>query len=457
MGYVYSLPTEMAFDTKGIFGYSFGPLNQKRLEIYYILSNKGHDTFMISKKITRTYYILSGNGNFTIEGHVYNVSVGMLVEVPPKVEYSYSGRMTLLAISNPRWFAGNDTHTRWNPDVVSGRLSAAPNSRSRLNRLISSRVLGKSPLNAYLRLNRYIWRKLPAQITELGFVRWYGTLLHRLVRMQNVRGQLLHTFFLRNRATLELIARVVARRRTTADVLKVAVLGCSAGAEAYSVAWKIRSTCPNMKLALRAVDISRRAVDLARGGVYSQATAQITGTDPFDRMTEAEIDELFDRRDDGLAIKPWLREGIKWDVCDVSKPEIVDLLGPQEIVVANNFLCHMDAPAAEACLRNIASLVGPNGYLFVSGIDIEVRTRVANDLGWLPLTELIEEIHQGDPRMATDWPWNYSALEPLNKRRRDWQLRYAAAFQLSAPSGGRAAEPREPAAVLGAAPLRALS
>lgn len=133
MGYVYSLPTEMAFDTKGIFGYSFGPLKQKRLEIYYILSNKGHDTFMISKKITRTYYIISGNGNFTIEGHVYNVSVGMLVEVPPKVEYSYSGRMTLLAISNPRWFAGNDTHTRWNPDVVSGRLSAAPNSRSRLN------------------------------------------------------------------------------------------------------------------------------------------------------------------------------------------------------------------------------------------------------------------------------------------------------------------------------------
>ena len=74
--------------------------------------------FMVSKKITRTYFVVSGRGYFTINNHRYDVSPGTLVEVPPKIEYCYSGKMTLIALSKPRWFSGNDRFTRWNPDVV---------------------------------------------------------------------------------------------------------------------------------------------------------------------------------------------------------------------------------------------------------------------------------------------------------------------------------------------------
>ena len=98
--------------------------------------------------------------------------------------------------------------------------------------------------------------------------------------------------------------------------------------------------------------------------------------------------------------------------------------------MASNFLCHMDEVSAEACLRNIARLVGPRGYLFVSGVDLDVRTKVADDLGWSPMQELLEEIYEGDPCMKTFWPWHYAGLEPLNKKRRDWKRRYAAAFQV---------------------------
>ena len=120
MPYTYSLPTSVSFTGKGLLGYSFGPLNQKDLEIYYIEVEKGHDTFMVSKRITRTYYVLSGSGYFVIDDKRYPVGAGVLVEVPPKVEYSYSGQMTLLGISIPRWFAGNDTFTKWN------RMCSAP-------------------------------------------------------------------------------------------------------------------------------------------------------------------------------------------------------------------------------------------------------------------------------------------------------------------------------------------
>jgi 2-polyprenyl-3-methyl-5-hydroxy-6-metoxy-1,4-benzoquinol methylase len=131
-------------------------------------------------------------------------------------------------------------------------------------------------------------------------------------------------------------------------------------------------------------------------------------------MTRAEMDELFDRDGDTLTVKPWIREVIKWHVGDVGEPDILDVLGPQDIVLANNFLCHMDNPEAERCLRNLARLVTPNGFLFVSGIKLHVRAKVAEHLGWQPVQESLEEI--------------------LNKSTPDWRLRYAAAFQLVSAS-----------------------
>jgi mannose-6-phosphate isomerase-like protein (cupin superfamily)/SAM-dependent methyltransferase len=414
----------------GLFGYTFGPLNQKDLEIYYIEVEKGHDTFMISKRITRTYYVLCGSGYFTIADRKYDVSPGMLVEVPPKVEYSYSGKMKLIAISKPRWFNGNDTHTRWNPDVVRRDYPGAADSASRLTRLVRLRIFRKSPIGAYLRLNQLLWNKLPVSFTALSPIRSYGNFLHMLARIHGVRAQALSTFFLRNRPELELIKRLV-ERRTRADTLRVAVLGCSTGAEVYSVAWRIRSARPDLKLILHAVDISKRAVEVGRCGVYRLVAPQVTNADIFERMTEAEIEELFDRDGTVLTVKSWIKEGINWHVGDVGESETLDALGPQDIVVANNFLCHMEAPMAERCLRNITRLVSPHGQLFVSGVDLDIRTKVAADLGWHPLEELLEEIHEGDPCMNALWPCHYGASEPMNKRRKDWRLRYASAFQLA--------------------------
>ncbi len=59
------------------------------------------------------------------------------------------------------------------------------------------------------------------------------------------------------------------------------------------------------------------------------------------------------------------------------------------MVVASNFLCHMAPADAEQYLGNITRLVSPGGYLFVSGVDLDVRTKVAFDLGWEPVRELM--------------------------------------------------------------------
>jgi hypothetical protein len=85
---------------------------------------------------------------------------------------------------------------------------------------------------------------------------------------------------------------------------------------------------------------------------------------------------------------------------------------------------------AERCLRNIVGLIKPGGYLFVSGVDLDVRTKVALELRWEPLEELMAEIHDGDPSVRADWPWHWWGLEPLNRKRHDWKIRYVGVFRI---------------------------
>ncbi len=115
--YQLNIPASPSFTGKGLTGYTFDGLKNRRLEILFADVEKGHDTFMISRKITRIYYVVEGNGFFTIDGEKLDVYSGMLLEVPPKVEYSYSGNMKLIIISNPPWHEGNDIFTKPNPDV----------------------------------------------------------------------------------------------------------------------------------------------------------------------------------------------------------------------------------------------------------------------------------------------------------------------------------------------------
>jgi chemotaxis methyl-accepting protein methylase len=429
MAYTFTLPQSTAFTGTGLEGYRFGPLRQKDIDVYYIESEKGHDTFMISKKVTRTYYVLSGGGYFTIGGERYQACPGMLIEVPPKIEYSYSGRMKLIAFSRPLGDKRNDTHTRWNPDVTCRREPVSlPGRESWSTRLVRLRIAGKSPVGAFLRLNKRLWASLP-QITSLDPISAYGRFVHALARKKDVRAQAFSTHFLRNRPELELIRRLVATKHS-GQRLRVAVLGCSTGAEVYSIVWTIRTARPDLELIVNAVDISRQAVEFARRGVYSLTTAQQETAAIFERTTKSEKETLFQIDGQTATVRAWLREGIHWSVGDVGEPATIEELGPQDVVVANNFLCHMVPHEAERCLRNIARLVVSGGYLFASGIDLDVRTKVATDLGWEPVQELLEEIHDGDPCLRAHWPWHYGGLEPLDKRRVDWRIRYAAAFRL---------------------------
>lgn len=222
----------------------------------------------------------------------------------------------------------------------------------------------------------------------------------------------------------------LAASKAKGSRLRISVLACSNGAEVYSILWTIRSARPDLKVMVDALDISEEIVEIAEAGIYSLEANDLVNSDVFARTAASEMNSMFDRENGRLRVKPWLKEGIRWRVGDAGDPTLVEHSGGQDIVVANKFLCHMAPADAEKCLRNLAGLVKPGGYLFVSGVDLDVRTRVARDLGWTPMGELIEEMHNGDSSVRGDWPWRYWGLEPLDRKREDWPVRYASVFQI---------------------------
>jgi SAM-dependent methyltransferase len=256
--------------------------------------------------------------------------------------------------------------------------------------------------------------------------------LHRLVKQRSERRQYHGTFFLRNRPELELM-RAIAGNSERGATLKIGVVACSNGAEVYSIVWAIRSARPDLKLVVHAVDISREVVKIARQGFYPLEMQQLIGSNIFERLTGEEIGQIFDREEGWMKVQPWLKDNIEWHVGDAGDRELALRLGALDIVVANKFLCHMNPPQAERCLHRVAQLVRPGGHLFVSGVDLDLRTSVALQLGWVPVKELIEEIHDGDPSVRRDWPWRYWGLEPLDRRKPHWGVRYASVFQLGKP------------------------
>lgn len=284
---------------------------------------------------------------------------------------------------------------------------------------LDARTLG---LQIFLKANALVWFRLPKPVLEAPPVQNYGVFLQRLVRKKSRREQNPRTYFLRNRPELELICKLASQAPQNATY-RIAVLACSMGAEAYTILSGIKQRRPDLNLKMQGLDISSEALAVAKEGVWDPNAFQL------ERLTPSEIEEFFDREGGKLRVKAWLRKGVEFQLADATQPAVISKLGPQDMVIANRFLCHMQPEVAETALRNIATLVAPRGYLVCSGVDVDVRTKVIRSLGWTPITERIEELHDGDHTLRDGFPWEYWALEPLDKSKPDWQLRYATVFQ----------------------------
>lgn len=107
MEYVKKRPSEPTFSQKGMDGFSY-ELNNKNVSIDLEKSYIGHEKYCTNTKSTHIFYVVSGSGKFKINNDIFNVEEGDIIEIPPKTEFVYSGKMDLLLVMNPSYNPDND-------------------------------------------------------------------------------------------------------------------------------------------------------------------------------------------------------------------------------------------------------------------------------------------------------------------------------------------------------------
>ena len=249
-----------------------------------------------------------------------------------------------------------------------------------------------------------------------------GDVVFRLICRYQEKQVALYTRFFRNHPLLDALTHLQLKGAGD-GVLRVAILGCSDGAEVYSVARTLRLAYPGVKVQCVGLDISEAAVLAAREGVWANDSKELEG------LPAQMLDIMFDRKDGALVIKESLREGVTFRVGDACDQRLLETLGPQGLVMANNFLVHLQDEVAEACIFNIEKLVVPGGVLVVWGVNLNIKTRAIKLLGLKPILGNLEDIYQADQAAIKAWPLKWWGLEPPDFTRSDWDVRYCTIFQ----------------------------
>jgi chemotaxis methyl-accepting protein methylase len=270
-----------------------------------------------------------------------------------------------------------------------------------------------------------VWQSFPLESRRRLPLRSVGKVIHTLSARFSNRQQSNSTWFLRNLPLLQTLCELILSHDPS-QPLRLCSVGCSTGAELYSLLWLLRKAKPNLDLLAIGVDQSPSVIERAQLGKYRREEPELRDLD------EELLGDIFDKTGSEWKIKNWIGQGTQWIVGDAASAELRARIGLQDIVLANNFLIHMQKPDAEACLTNLLQLIKDDGLLVARGIDLDVRQKIVRKFNLTPVAARVEEIHDANAERDAPhgWPWRYWSLEPIDKSRKNWIERYATIFRV---------------------------
>lgn len=211
--------------------------------------------------------------------------------------------------------------------------------------------------------------------------------------------------------------------------LKIAVIGCSNGAEPYSIASVLQNRQSELKFRLHAFDIDKDVIGKAQSGQYTREEVYNNSL-----ITASFVDKTFDIDGNRYSVKQAIKEAVHFDIADALDVNLRNVIGKWDIVYAQNFLFHLKHRIACKAFNNICTLLNDKAALFVDGMDLDIRQKLTRKNNLVPLEFKIEEIHnEARLRKGNGWPFNYWGLEPFAPKKRDWKRRYSTIF-LKIPS-----------------------
>jgi chemotaxis methyl-accepting protein methylase len=203
-------------------------------------------------------------------------------------------------------------------------------------------------------------RRLPACLRSVGA----GTIAQARVLLRRRPEAVLHavnaltigvTSFFRDPAVFKDLRSDVLRPLVdTGRRLTICSVGCSNGAELYSIA-----------ILLDQFDVLHRARLLGldcRGDAIARAEAGRFDSADVDALAPDVVERYFERRGDDLRIHAGLRAAARWRRANVLRAA---LDGPFDLIACRNMAIYLQGPARCRLWRRLAAALRPGGVLMV--------------------------------------------------------------------------------------------
>ena len=149
------------------------------------------------------------------------------------------------------------------------------------------------------------------------------------------------------------------KTKRVGDPIRIWVVGCSTGEEAYSIAIVLRECLDdlkpkgNFKIQIYATDIDKEAIDLARQGTYP---ANITADVSAERL-----ERFFTKEDENYRIRKEIRDLIIFAPQNIlTDPPFTKL----DMLSCRNLLIYLNAETQKKLLPLFHYSLGPGGFLF---------------------------------------------------------------------------------------------
>src|SRR5258708_10956033 len=125
------------------------------------------------------------------------------------------------------------------------------------------------------KVGKICWDMLPNWVLPTSLFLKCGKLIHNAHIKWAGRHQTGGTRFLRNVPLLDLLHDLVSKVPDGAKQWRVIVIGCSTGAEPYSLLWYLRLARPNFQISAICADVIDGFVAKASSGAYSPGDEEL--------------------------------------------------------------------------------------------------------------------------------------------------------------------------------------
>jgi chemotaxis protein methyltransferase CheR len=220
-------------------------------------------------------------------------------------------------------------------------------------------------------------------------------------------------------------------KNRSVEALKVTVMGCSTGAEPYSIASILRKRYPDLTFRVYAYDIDQGCIDKARSARYTTEDVlnnELIASGFVNNTFDEFVNNTFDKVDGYYVIKKNIRKHVHFSVADALDTNLSRQIGTSDIVFAQHFLIHLKHEQAVKGFRNICRLLNPKAALFIAGIELDMLVKLTRENNLIPCEYKVEEIHKEVGIYGKGWPYTYLGCEPFMTVRKNWQRRYSTIF-----------------------------